>query len=240
MALTNHTPEEKVSTMFNQIADNYDKMNSLISLGTHKHWRKVAMKQLHVKRGAFAIDVCCGTGDWTIALAEAVGPAGHVVGLDFSEKMLEIARKKVISAGFQDRVTLVQGDAMHLPYDDRTFDVATIGFGLRNVPDANQVLRELYRVIVPGALAACLETSQPTQPVVKLGWQAYFNLVPKMAKLAVNKEKEYAYLQKTTAEFVSAEKLADMFSAAGFKAVHYRTFDLGAAALHIGARPYKP
>lgn len=240
MALTNHTPEEKVSTMFNQIADNYDKMNSLISLGTHKHWRKVAMKQLHVKRGAFAIDVCCGTGDWTIALAEAVGPAGHVVGLDFSEKMLEIARKKVISAGFQDRVTLVQGDAMHLPYDDRTFDVATIGFGLRNVPDANQVLRELYSVIVPGALAACLETSQPTQPVVKLGWQAYFNLVPKMAKLAVNKEKEYAYLQKTTAEFVSAEKLADMFSAAGFKAVHYRTFDLGAAALHIGARPYKP
>ena len=93
MALTNHTPEEKVSTMFNQIADNYDKMNSLISLGTHKHWRKVAMKQLHVKRGAFAIDVCCGTGDWTIALAEAVGPAGHVVGLDVSEKMLEIARK---------------------------------------------------------------------------------------------------------------------------------------------------
>ena len=147
MSLTNKTPEPKVESSFNQIADHYDSMNSLISLGNHKHWRKLVMRQLNVQPGTFAIDVCCGTGDWTIALAKAVGPSGQVVGLDFSDQMLKIAEKKVAAAGLQDRITFVRGDAMHLPYTDDKFDLATIGFGLRNVPDANQVLREMTRVI---------------------------------------------------------------------------------------------
>ncbi len=234
MTLTNKTPEPKVASLFNQIAPNYDKMNSLISLGNHQHWREVAMDRLDVQPGDFAIDLCCGTGDWTIALAKAVGPSGQVVGLDFSDEMLKIAEKKVREAGVSDRVTLIQGDAMKVPYDNDKFDVATIGFGLRNVPDADQVLREMVRVVRSNGKIACLETSQPTNPVVKLGWAAYFKTVPMMAKLAVNKYREYNYLQQTTKRFVSAETLAKMFEAAGMHNVTYRTFTFGAAALHLG------
>lgn len=234
MPLTNHTPEHQVTTLFNRIAGDYDQMNNLITLGTHKHWRNVTMTKLNLKKGAFAIDLCCGTGDWTIALAKAVGPSGHVVGLDFSDEMLAIAKQKVTKAGYTDRVTLVQGDAMALPYDDDRFDVATIGFGLRNVPDADQVLREMTRVVHPGGQVACLETSQPTNPIVKLGWKAYFNIVPVMTKLAVHNYDDYAYLQHTTAEFVSATQLVDMFKKAGLTDVTYQTFDLGAATLHLG------
>lgn len=236
MSLTNNTPETKVESLFDKIADNYDSMNSLISLGNHKHWRKLVMRQLNVQPGTFAIDVCCGTGDWTIALAKAVGPSGQVVGLDFSEEMLKIAQKKIIAAGLQDRITLVKGDAMHLPYDDNKFDLATIGFGLRNVPDANQVLHEMTRVIHNRGQVACLETSKPTNPIIKLGWKAYFKLVPIMAKLTVNKYQEYSYLQRTTAEFVSAAKLVEMFQDAGLTDVSYRQFTFGAAAFHLGTK----
>ncbi|KRK96910.1 ubiquinone menaquinone biosynthesis methyltransferase ubiE [Secundilactobacillus odoratitofui DSM 19909 = JCM 15043] len=238
VSLTNKTPEHQVASLFNRIAGNYDQMNNLITLGTHKHWRTVTMQQLNLKPGSFAIDLCCGTGDWTLALAKAVGPSGRVVGLDFSDEMLAIAKQKVAQAGYQDRVTLIQGDAMSLPYNDDQFDVATIGFGLRNVPDANQVLREMTRVVHPGGQVACLETSQPTQPIIKLGWQAYFKLVPMMTKLAVRNYQDYAYLQHTTAAFVSAKELVKMFEAAGLVGVSYRTFDLGAATLHLGMRPF--
>lgn len=236
MSLTNNTPETKVESLFDKIADNYDSMNSLISLGNHKHWRKLVMRQLIVQPGTFAIDVCCGTGDWTIALAKAVGPSGQVVGLDFSEEMLKIAEKKVRAAGLQDRVTFVKGDAMHLPYDTNKFDLATIGFGLRNVPDADQVLHEMTRVIHNRGQVACLETSKPTNPIIKIGWKAYFKLVPIMAKLTVNKYHEYSYLQRTTAEFVSAAKLVEMFQDAGLTDVSYRQFTFGAAAFHLGTK----
>lgn len=237
MTLTNKTPETKVESLFDQIADNYDGMNSLISLGNHQHWRKLVMKQLNVQPGSFAIDLCCGTGDWTIALAKAVGPSGQVVGLDFSDEMLKIADKKVRAAGLSDRVTLVKGDAMKLPYENGQFDLATIGFGLRNVPDADQVLHEMSRVVHARGQAACLETSKPTNPVIKLGWQIYFDLVPLMAKVAVNRYREYAYLQKTTAEFVSAQQLVTMFQNAGLVDVSYRPFTFGAAAFHLGTKP---
>ncbi len=113
MSLTNKTPEHQVASLFNRIAGNYDQMNNLITLGTHKHWRTVTMQQLNLKPGSFAIDLCCGTGDWTLALAKAVGPSGRVVGLDFSDEMLAIAKQKVAQAGYQDRVTLIQAMPCH-------------------------------------------------------------------------------------------------------------------------------
>lgn len=240
MSLTNQTPESQVQSLFKRVAANYDQMNNLISLGTHKHWRKVAMASLAVKPGSFVLDLCCGTGDWTVALAKAVGPSGQVVGLDFSKEMLCVAKEKVASAGFNDRVTLVQGDAMALPYDNNHFDVITIGFGLRNVPDADQVLREMYRVVRPGGQAASLETSQPTQPVIKLGWKIYFKLIPMMTRLVVHNYQDYVYLEQTAANFVNAEQLADMYANAGFNHIDYQTFDMGAAAFHSARKSYTP
>ncbi|MFC6259326.1 demethylmenaquinone methyltransferase [Levilactobacillus fujinensis] len=239
MALTNHTSEDKVQQIFDHIAPQYDQMNSVISLGTHRIWRKNVMQAMTINPGDFALDLCCGTGDWTLALANAVGPAGHVVGLDFSEVMLTQATAKVRAAKREDRITLRQGDAMQLPYPDNSFNVVTIGFGLRNVPDANQVLREMTRVVKPGGQVVCLETSQPTNPIVHAGWQLYFgHLVPLMGRVVAHHYQAYNYLQQSTHHFVSVDELAAMFREAGLVKVHYTPFNLGAAAVHFGTKPY--
>lgn len=239
MTLTNRTPESAVQNIFDKIAPQYDQMNSVISLGTHRIWRKRVMSMMAVKPGDFALDLCCGTGDWTLALARAVGPAGRVVGLDFSPVMIREADRKVRTAKYADRITLREGDAMQLPYPDNSFNVVTIGFGLRNVPDANQVLREMTRVVKPGGQVVCLETSQPTNPVIHAGWQVYFgHVVPLMGSLVAHHYQAYNYLQRSTHSFVSVTQLADMFRTAGLTQVSYRTFNLGAAAVHLGIKPY--
>ncbi len=239
MALTNHTPEQSVQAIFDKIAPQYDQMNSVISLGTHRVWRKRVMTMMAVRPGDFALDLCCGTGDWTLALAHAVGPAGRVAGLDFSPVMLQEATAKVRAAKLNDRITLRQGDAMHLPYPDNSFNVVTIGFGLRNVPDANQVLREMARVVKPGGQVVCLETSQPTNPVIHAGWQVYFgHLVPLMGSVVAHHYQAYNYLQQSTHRFVSVTELAKMFREASLTHVHYHQFNLGAAAVHFGTKPY--
>ncbi|WP_125580913.1 demethylmenaquinone methyltransferase [Levilactobacillus cerevisiae] len=239
MALTNQTPEDTVQDIFNRIAPQYDQMNSVISLGTHRIWRQQVMHAMTIRPGDFALDLCCGTGDWTLALAQTVGPAGHVVGLDFSDVMLREADQKVRAAHLASRITLRQGDAMHLPYPDNSFNVVTIGFGLRNVPDANQVLREMARVLKPGGQVVCLETSQPTNPVIHAGWQLYFgHVVPLMGRFAHHYQ-AYNYLQQSTHKFVSVTALATMFRTAGLKQVHYQQFNLGAAAVHFGTKPYR-
>ncbi|WP_157775929.1 class I SAM-dependent methyltransferase, partial [Heyndrickxia coagulans] len=126
--------EERVHAVFEKISQNYDKMNSVISFSQHKRWRKDLMRKMAVREGSSALDLCCGTADWTIALAQAVGESGSVTGLDFSESMLEVGRRKVEALGLKN-VALRYGNAMELPFEDETFDYVTVGFGLRNVPD---------------------------------------------------------------------------------------------------------
>ncbi|KRL00875.1 demethylmenaquinone methyltransferase [Liquorilactobacillus capillatus] len=234
MVQTNNIPPQKVHSLFDRIAPKYDQMNNLITLGLHKHWRTETIKMLNIQPGDFVLDLCCGTGDLTIDLAEKVGPSGHVVALDLSEEMLKLAKKKIEAAHLAGRVTLVTGDSMQLPFEDSYFDIVTIGFGLRNVPDADQVLREMTRVLRNDGQVACLETSQPQQPLIRLGWKSYFHVVPVMAKLTGSRYQDYDYLQKTTKAFVSVQKLAAMFSAAGLKNVHYKLFAFGAGAVHLG------
>ncbi len=132
--------EERVHDVFEKISDKYDVMNSVISFQRHKAWRKETMRIMDVKPGSKALDVCCGTADWTIALAEAVGEQGKVVGLDFSENMLSVGKQKVEALQLK-QVELLHGNAMELPFEDNTFDYVTIGFGLRNVPDYMHVLK---------------------------------------------------------------------------------------------------
>lgn len=153
--------EQKVHHVFEKIYGNYDKMNSLISFKQHLKWRKATMAIMNVPKGAHALDVCCGTADWTIALANEVGPEGSVVGLDFSKNMLKIGEQKVKDLHL-DQISLMQGNAMELPFEDNSFDYVTIGFGLRNVPDYMQVLKELNRVAKPGGWSfALIPHSQP-------------------------------------------------------------------------------
>lgn len=229
-----------VQGLFDTIAPNYDRMNNIISLGTHRHWRKQTMAQIHLAPNAYVLDLCCGTGDWTIALAKELQAPGEVIGLDFSAPMLKLAQQKVTQQPVADRVWLRRGNAMHLPFKDNTFDLVTIGFGLRNLPDKAQALTEIYRVLKPGARLVCLETSQPDQPLIKPVWQWYFTkVVPLFGRLFAHQYQEYSYLQETTRHFASYQQLATMFQQAGFQNVHFQRFNFGAAAAHFGTKEAK-
>lgn len=158
--------EQFVHSVFESIAGKYDLMNDILSFRRHKAWRKFTMRKMNMKRGDSAVDLCCGTCDWSIALAEA-SETGCVMGLDFSAGMLEVGKRKVEGRGLQDRISLIQGNAMDLPFGDNSFDYATIGFGLRNVPDPVQVLNEMKRVVKPGGMVVCLELSKPMKQPFK-------------------------------------------------------------------------
>ena len=228
----NNAKKEQVHTVFQNISKKYDRLNNIISFEQHKVWRKRVMKEMAVKKGSTALDVCCGTADWTIALSKAVGPQGEVTGLDFSENMLEVGKKKT---AHMDNIHLVHGDAMNLPFDDASFDYVTIGFGLRNVPDYLGALKEMERVLKPGGMIVCLETSQPTLPVFKQVYRLYFKFVmPIFGKLFAKSKEEYEWLQQSTFDFPGKEKLKRLFEQAGFSNIKVRSFTGGVAAMHLG------
>ncbi|GAB7387506.1 demethylmenaquinone methyltransferase [Bacillaceae bacterium] len=228
---------EYVHSVFESIAQEYDRMNSIISFGMHKIWRKYTMKKMGVKEGEAAIDICCGTCDWTIDLARAVGGRGEVVGLDFSEKMLEIGRMKLERCGLHERVRLVQGDAMRLPFADNRFDYATIGFALRNVADIRQVLSEMKRVVKPGGKVVSLEVSKPPwKPYRRLFYFYFYRILPLLGKLCVNKYEQYSWLPASLTDFPDSEQLAQIFAETGLQNVKTHLFFGGVCALHIGEK----
>lgn len=228
---------QRVQGIFDGLAKDYDKMNDIISLGTHRSWRAKTMASIDIPKNGQILDVAAGTGDWTIALAKELGEKGHVTGFDLSPEMLAVAREKVREAGVSFWVTLTQGNAMELPYEDDTFDLVTIGFGLRNLPDTEKGMQELYRVLKPGGQLVVLETSQPDNPVIKPFWKMYFKgVMPMMGKVFAHDKDSYDYLEKTTEEFMSFTALADLMRDTGFKTVAYQRFNFGAAAAHFGIK----
>lgn len=229
--------EERVHHVFEKIYDRYDFMNSVISFQRHKAWRKDVMKKMGVQNGNSALDVCCGTGDWTFALGEAVGTQGHVVGLDFSKNMLSIGEKK-LKENPMKQVKFQFGNAMELPFEDHTFDYVTIGFGLRNVPDYMAVLKEMQRVVKPGGKVVCLETSQPTLPVFRQLYYFYFQFImPLFGKLLAKSYNEYAWLHESAKDFPGKKQLAKMFQEAGLIRVTVKSYTFGVAAMHMGTKP---
>ncbi|MFB4163424.1 demethylmenaquinone methyltransferase [Alteribacillus sp. JSM 102045] len=228
--------EEKVHEVFETIHDKYDKMNSIISFQLHKLWRKDTMKRMKVFRGAKSLDVCCGTADWAINLAEAAGESGHVTGLDFSKSMLKVGEQKLKKRQLNN-VELIEGNAMNLPFEDNTFDFVTIGFGLRNVPNYQTVLKEMYRVLKPGGLAVCLETSQPELKKIKGVYSFYFKrIMPLLGKYLAGSYEEYSWLQESTMNFPNKSLLAFLFSESGFQQVSVVPYSMGTAAAHFARK----
>lgn len=226
--------EQRVHGVFEKIYKNYDQMNSVISFQRHKAWRKDTMKRMNVQKGTKALDVCCGTADWTLAMAEAVGETGEAVGLDFSQNMLKIGEEKVKNSPFSN-ITLLHGNAMELPFEDNSFDYVTIGFGLRNVPDYLQVLKEMQRVVKPGGKVVCLETSQPTMIGYRQMYLLYFKyIMPALGKMVAKSYDEYSWLQESARDFPGQKQLADMFRKAGLTDVEVKSYTGGVAAMHLG------
>lgn len=227
---------ERVHHVFEKIYNRYDSMNSIISFQQHRLWRRDVMKQMQVSSGDHVLDVCCGTGDWTMTLADAVGKTGKVIGLDFSANMLSVGIKKKLKQRIS-HVEFEHGNAMKLPFEDNSFDYVTIGFGLRNVPDYQQVLNEMYRVVKPGGKVVCLETSQPTNPVFKSIYYFYFgNVMPMFGKIFAKSYQEYSWLHESAKDFPDKDKLKEMFEDAGFQYVQVRSYTGGVAAMHMGEK----
>jgi demethylmenaquinone methyltransferase/2-methoxy-6-polyprenyl-1,4-benzoquinol methylase len=225
--------EERVHHVFENIYNKYDSMNSIISFQRHKAWRKDVMKQMDVREGSRALDVCCGTGDWALSLSEEVGPSGEVIGLDFSENMLTVAEQKKENSNLKN-IHFIHGNAMELPYADNSFDYVTIGFGLRNVPDYLTVLRELHRVVKPQGIVVCLETSQPTIIGFRQLYYFYFRFImPLIGRLFANSYQEYAWLHESAKDFPNKKELKKMFLQANFSEVKVKSYSGGVAAMHM-------
>ena len=217
---------ESVRGMFDRIAPVYDAMNRVMTAGLDRRWRKLAVDAV-VWPGDRVLDACCGTGDLAVA-AERRG--GRVVALDFSEKMLERARRK------SGAIEWVQGDALALPFADGEFDAATVGFGVRNLADLEGGLRELARVLEPGGKLAVLEITRPgglLRPFFRL-W--FDGVVPLLGRILPGGE-AYTYLPASVRRFPGPEDLSALFETAGFEDVHFRLLGGGIVALHVGTRP---
>ena len=232
---TDHT-KDHVHDLFETIAPKYDFMNDVMSFRQHKLWRKATMKKMDIQPGQTALDICCGTCDWTIDLARASG-SGQIVGLDFSENMLAVGRKKIAELGLQNQIKLIQGNAMALPFEDNQFDAVTVGFGLRNVPNYEQVLSEMLRVVKPGGQIVCLDMSKPQWQPFKGIYYFYFEkLVPLLGKLFVKNFEAYKWLPDSLQLFLDTKELKALFEKVGAKNVYVKNFFFGIAALHIGKK----
>lgn len=233
--LAGEDKENYVHSVFEDIAPKYDFMNDLTSFRFHKMWRKKAMKKLGVKPGSAAIDICCGTADWTMDLANC-SKTGRVVGLDFSASMLAIGRVKLDKSALE-AVELVEGNAMELPFPVDSFDYATIGFALRNVPDVKQVLREMERVVKPGGKVASLELSKPTLPVFKSLYYFYFyKILPILGKIFAGSYEQYSWLPTSLTNFPDRKELATIFAEVGLINIEVYSLTGGIAAIHIGEK----
>jgi demethylmenaquinone methyltransferase / 2-methoxy-6-polyprenyl-1,4-benzoquinol methylase len=216
-------PANEVRTMFDRIAPVYDVMNRVMTVGLDVRWRRITAGSV-VRPGDRVLDACCGTGDLAVAADKA---GGVVTGLDFSPRMLERARRKLPSA------TWVEGDLLALPFDDGSFDVATVGFGVRNVADLDRGLAELRRVLAAGGRVAVLEITQPRGLVAPFYRVWFDRIVPLLGKL-LKGGAAYTYLPASVRRFPGPDELAELLRGAGFADVEYRTFAGGIVALHTG------
>jgi len=216
-------PAEGVQRMFDRIAPVYDAMNRVMTAGLDQRWRRATVREA-VREGDRVLDACCGTGDLAIA-ARARG--ADVVGLDFSEAMLERAGAK------STEIEWVRGDVLALPFDDASFDAVTVGFGVRNVDDLEVGLRELRRVLRPGGRLGILEITRP-RGVVAPFYRLWFDRVVPLLGKVLPGGAAYTYLPASVRRFPGPDELASLIREAGFGEVRYRLFARGIVALHLG------
>jgi len=222
---------DQVREMFDRISPAYDRMNRVMSAGMDGAWRSRAVRCAGLAPGGSAIDVCCGTGDMAIELLDAVSTRGRVVGLDFSERMIEAARAK------SSQVEWVCGDALALPFADGEFDAATVGFGVRNLPDIERGFREMARVVRGGGRVVCLELTEPPRLVAPFARLWTDRAVPLLGRLIARETDAYRYLPASVHRFPPADELAEIMRAAGLERVAYKRLSGGAVALHAGTVP---
>jgi len=234
-------PDDKhryVREMFDAIAPRYDLLNSVLSLRLHHRWRTAAVRATSLKTGDHALDVCTGTGDLAFALAKQVGSSGHVDATDFSEPMLDLARHKARIQASAAPVRFQTADTQDLPFADNTFDAVTVAFGIRNVADIDQGLREMVRVAKPGGRVVILEFNRPRNPVFRALADFYsFAILPRIGGLVSGRRSAYSYLPASVAAFHSRDTMSEKLRDAGLGQISWKDLNLGMVVLHQGVKP---
>lgn len=227
--------EQRVADVFHSVADKYDVMNDLMSLGIHRIWKKITIEYSGVRRGQKVLDLAGGTGDLTAKFSRLVGDDGQVILADINESMLKVGRDKLRDLGLFKNIDYVQANAEELPFQDNYFDCITISFGLRNVTDKEKALRSMWRVLKPGGRLLILEFSKPTYKLLNKAYDLYsFTMLPLMGKLVANDSESYRYLAESIRMHPNQQKLKSMMEEAGFADVQYHNMTGGIVALHIG------
>jgi demethylmenaquinone methyltransferase/2-methoxy-6-polyprenyl-1,4-benzoquinol methylase len=232
------TLNRQVQKMFSDIAPRYDLLNRLLSCGRDRYWRKRAVNRLSPQPGECFLDIATGTADVALEIIRKVPEGGvQVVGIDFSEKMLELAQSKIDRQDKSHFIQLKSGSAENLPFEDNSFDGTMTAFGVRNFSDVGRSLSEMHRVIKPGGRSVILEFALPRNPVFKALYKFYFELLlPKVGRLISRHPSAYTYLPKTVASFPVRKEFSSLMQQAGFTNVTFKELTLGTVILYTGIK----
>jgi demethylmenaquinone methyltransferase/2-methoxy-6-polyprenyl-1,4-benzoquinol methylase len=226
-----------VLSHFNSIARKYDFMNTLLSFGLHYSWKRKAVEALELKSGARVIDVCGGTADLAIGIAQRIGPDGRVFLYDINRAMMEVGREKIAKRSPAGKISLIQGDAERMACLPGQFDGAIVGFGIRNLTHREEGFREIHRVLKPGGKLVCLEFSRPTSPWFRWLYDFYsFHIMPWVGKLFTGRREAYTYLPESIRRFPLQEELSAKLRDIGFREVSHRNLTNGIAVIHQGKK----
>jgi demethylmenaquinone methyltransferase / 2-methoxy-6-polyprenyl-1,4-benzoquinol methylase len=230
--------EEKagmVADVFHSVADKYDLMNDLMSLGVHRLWKRYTIEMSGVRHGQRVLDIAGGTGDLAAKFAEIVGDSGEVYLSDINSSMLEVGRSRLVDRGITGNVRYVQANAEVLPFPDNYFDCITIAFGLRNVTDKDKALRSMQRILKPGGRLLVLEFSKPTSEAFSKIYDLYsFQILPRVGSIVANDSESYRYLAESIRMHPDQDTLKGMMESAGLEQCDYFNLTGGIVALHRG------
>jgi demethylmenaquinone methyltransferase/2-methoxy-6-polyprenyl-1,4-benzoquinol methylase len=225
--------KEEVRMMFNSIAHRYDFLNHFLSLGIDHSWRKRLVKQLRKQNAARILDVATGTADLAIAAAKI--PGTHVTGIDISEEMLEIGRKKIIEKGLEKRISILKGDSENIEFPDGEFDAVMVAFGVRNFENLSKGISEFYRILKPGGIAYILEFSQAKGMVFKPLFKFYFlRILPLLGRMISKDIGAYTYLPESVEKFPSGDDFLNIMKKEGFTDTLYLSLTFGVASIYLG------
>lgn len=228
--------KKQVEQMFDTISNEYDSLNRVISLGSDVKWRKKVIRLVSEKQPESLLDIATGTGDLAIQFAQNTS-IGRIVGLDLSEGMLDVARKKIHDKALNDRLMFVKGDSEQLPFPDNDFEAITISFGIRNFENLNKGLSEILRVLKPGGVLAVLETSVPVKFPWKQGYYIYCKgILPLVGRVFSKDKVAYSYLSESASVFPHGEDLNNILRKIGFKEVENKPQTFGVATIYTATK----
>ena len=229
--------KENIQKMFDGIAPTYDRLNHIMSLNVDKLWRKYALKEIVDGSVQQILDVACGTGDSTIAIAKAANPGSRIVGVDISEGMMEQVMRKAAKAGVHERIRLKVADGENLPFADASFHRVTCAFGIRNFEHKELGLKEFCRVVKPGGKAVILELSVPANKTLRSIYNLYFmHILPWVGGLISGDKAAYKYLPASVQKFPSPEVFCGMMREAGFSEVSHKALSFGLCRMYVGEK----